>query len=202
MSVLSHNVSPRKWWQCSHPLVVYIDLFGAFVSIIALFYVDGMYARLYVLVVIVQMFVSALYHWRYTSKLFQYVDHAFIYILIAATAMPYMHFHIIDGELWLFQLLMIVTIAAIVIKRLHIHLDHVSNLLYSIVTAFVAYIMLGLGQHVDTYSAAAFWVGAWLYPFQMFLYIWRYNNWYRERQHLFGQLPATQIHVWLVAYLF
>ncbi|MFT5832170.1 MAG: hypothetical protein ACI9SY_000553 [Candidatus Paceibacteria bacterium] len=72
MSVLSHNLSPTilwrhnptptKWWHCSHRGVTCIDLFGALTASIALLFTESLYAQEYILVVVIQMCVSAAYH--------------------------------------------------------------------------------------------------------------------------------------------
>ncbi|MFT5832169.1 MAG: hypothetical protein ACI9SY_000552 [Candidatus Paceibacteria bacterium] len=122
--------------------------------------------------------------------------------MIGATALPYVEFHIADEQGWLLFILGLLTVLAVSCKKLHINDDKVNNLLYAALTTFVAYIMFGLSYHVGSTSAAVFWFGACLYPFQMMLFMWRYDEMFHERQHLFGQLPATMTHVWLAAYLF
>jgi predicted membrane channel-forming protein YqfA (hemolysin III family) len=95
-----------------------------------------------------------------------------------------------------------VTVFAIAIKPLHVHLDWLNSALYVAITLISIYIMLGLARHVGTFATGVFWLGVGLYFLQLVLYHWRYDEFYPDRQHLFGQLPATTTHVWLVAYLF
>ena len=176
MSFPPHNVSPTRWWQCSHPGVTLIDSFGVMSAAAALWFTDAIFAQIFIGVVMLQLAASAAYHWRNQSKLLRFFDHSTIYILIAATVLPYAHYHVADDQLIWLYFLGSVTVFAIAIKPLHVHLDWLNSALYVAITLISIYIMLGLARHVGTFATGVFWLGVGLYFLQLVLYHWRYDE--------------------------
>jgi len=205
MSFFAHNLSPEKWWHCSHPVVCVVDIAGVCASLTALFFVETLMAQLFVAAVAMQFGVSFLYHRRYDSLVLQSVDISLIMLLIVATVLPYLELQIADNLLtW--QLLVAMTLSifclGLLLKVRLTILIAVTQAMFGCVSIWV---MIGISEHIGTSLAFIFWFGVFLYTLQMFtFYVGKihFNAIVREVQHGALLLPTTQIHVWLAAYLF
>jgi len=207
MSVLLHNELPQKWWQCSHPVVCLTDLIGLTLSFAALFFIDTLFGKLYALIVIVQFAASIMYHRRYYSerrKVLQSVDHIAIGILILGTPLPYFALSFGSGfVVWLSAVVSVLLLLAIVLARgvsIKIAMSSAQGVLFAISVLVMTTVYSDLST-----ASLLFWLGSLLFALQLPLLLIGtkyFNNIARELQHIFLLLPATQIHVWLVAYLF
>jgi predicted membrane channel-forming protein YqfA (hemolysin III family) len=204
MSVLSHNLSPTKWWQCSHPLVCLLDCFGFLVSTVALFFVESLLGIIFISIVVLQFAASTIYHWRYEQKFFQSIDLIMITLLIVGTVFPYVSLQTYETiALWI--LLHGVVIVVYFTYRSECPATILVGLTQFSFGCISVWFMFGALSDFGQTVKIIFWVGVVLYAIQMLVfYVGRlkFEPIVREIQHGLLLLPTTQIHVWLVVYLF